>query len=269
MIEAIKQQFNPSMADEEKLNRAREFLQVLCLKIMHDKGRLDNVAFVGGTALRLLFGMRRFSEDLDFSITTGRKYDFPALCAELEREFGLMGLPAQAKPNHEKAVHNTMLTFTGLLKAIGLSPLKGQKFSIKLEIDSSPPAGWNIEQSVINQTYIFAISHHNLASLFAGKLHACFYRPYTKGRDIYDLIWYLGKKVKPNFRMLNNAIEQTQGKSPGITDKNFKEYLVAAVKKIDFPAARRDVERFLEDKTELSLFDAKLLTSQAKKWEAR
>lgn len=267
MIEVIKQQFNPAMPDEEKLNRAREFLQVACLKIMHDKGRLNNLAFVGGTALRLLFGSRRFSEDLDFSLTTRNKYDFAGLCEELEREFGLLGLTLEAKPQHEKTVHSTMLKFTGLLKDIGLSALKGQKFSIKLEIDSNPPAGWNLQQAVINRTYIFAISHYDIASLFAGKLHACFYRPYTKGRDIYDLIWYLGKKVRPNLQMLNNAIEQTQGKSPGITDKNLKEYLLRAIDKLDFPAARRDVERFLEDKTELSLFDTTLLKNQIQNWE--
>lgn len=269
MIDVIKQQFNPSMPDEVKLNRAREFLQVACLKIMHDKGRLNDLAFLGGTALRLLFGIRRFSEDLDFSLAAKGKYDFAALCAELEREFGLMGLSLEANPEHEKTVYSVMLKFSGLLKDLGLSPLKGQKFSIKLEIDSNPPAGWKAEQSVINRTYIFAVSHYDLPSLFARKLHACFYRPYTKGRDLYDLIWHLGKKFQPNFILLNNAITQTQGKPSGIDESNFKEYLLGAIDKMDLPAARRDVERFLEDKTELALFDHNLLRNIVQNWEGK
>ena len=154
-----------------------------------------------------------------------------------------------------------MMKFSGLLKELGISPMPSQKLSIKLEIDTNPPAGWELGSTIVSKIYTFNIVHYNLPSLYAGKLHACFYRRFTKGRDFYDLIWYLGKKVKPNFTLLNNAIAQTQGKNLGISESNFKAYLLDSIKRIDFASAKKDVERFLEDKSGLNLFDLKLISN--------
>ncbi len=154
-----------------------------------------------------------------------------------------------------------MMKFSGLLKELGLSPMSSQKLSIKLEIDTNPPLGWELTDTITSKMYTFNIVHYNLPSLYAGKLHACFYRKFTKGRDFYDFVWYLGKKVKPNFTLLNNAIAQTQGKAPGINETNFKSYLLDNINRVDFAHAKKDVERFLEDKSELSLFDVKLIAN--------
>ncbi|MDD5775925.1 MAG: nucleotidyl transferase AbiEii/AbiGii toxin family protein [Candidatus Omnitrophica bacterium] len=259
MIDDIRQQLTPGMADEQKLNRVREYLQVLSLKVMHDRGDLARMAFVGGTCLRIVFNARRFSEDMDFSLIHKTGYDFAELCRNLARDLKLRGIDASVEPKEGRPVHSTMIKFTGLLKDLGLSPLKGQKLSIKLEIDTNPPAGWRTERTIINNQYIFPITHYDLPSLFAGKLHACFYRNYTKGRDFYDLFWYLGKGVKPNLVLLNNAIKQTQGASPRITEKNVRSFLHTKIDTVDLKAAKKDVERFLEDTSELALFDAGLL----------
>ena len=259
MIEVIKQQFTNGMTNEEKLNRSRETLQILCLKIMHDKGYTNKLSFVGGTALRILFNLRRFSEDLDFSLVNKKDYDFNELCSELIRQFKLFGFTMDTKPQNKRTVHSAMLKFEGLLKEIGLSALKGQKLSIKLEIDTNPPSGWHLENTIVNKLYMFNISHFDLSSMYATKISACFYRKYLKGRDFYDLIWYLSKRIKPNFILLNNAIEQTQGHNPGLDEKNFKNFLLEKIEKIDFSAVKKDVERFLEDRTELSLFDAQAI----------
>jgi len=148
-----------------------------------------------------------------------------------------------------------------LLYEAGISPLKSQKLSIKLEIDTNPPAGWKMQTTVLNKTYLFSVAHYDLPSMFAGKLHASFYRRYTKGRDIYDLFWYLGKKVRPNLELLNNAIAQSQGESPCITESSLKEFMLKGRAHIDLNAARKDVERFLEDKSELRLFNADSLAA--------
>ena len=152
-----------------------------------------------------------------------------------------------------------MMKFTGLLNELGISPLPSQKLSIKLEIDANPPAGGVLVNTIVSKIYTFNIVHYDLPSLYAGKLHACFYRTFTKGRDFYDLVWYLGKKVKPNFTLLNNAIQQTQGNAPQISESNFKQYLLENIQRIDFEHVKKDVERFLEDKSELSLFDLKTI----------
>ena len=259
MIEVLKQQFTPQMPDNEKLNRLREFLQLVCLKIMYDKGGFINLAFTGGTALRVIFGLQRFSEDLDFSLVDKKGYNFSELNAELVRGFMLNGLTVESTPKDKKNVHSAMLKFAGILKAVGLSPMENQKLSIKIEIDTNPPKGGNLVRTLVNKVYVLNIAHFDLPSLFATKLHACFYRKYLKGRDFYDFIWYLSKRVRPNFPLFNNAVTQTQGKNPNIEESNFKKFLLKNIEKVDFVQAKKDVERFLENKSDLALFDKKAI----------
>ena len=255
MIELITQRFTTRMSDEEKLNRARELLQLTALKIMYDKEMFKNLIFTGGTALRILFDLKRFSEDLDFSLVDKKGYSVKALDSELIRGFKLYGLDVETKVKGEKTVESILMKFTGLLKLIGLSPFAGQKLSIKIEIDTNPPKGGNVERSLVNKTYMLNMTHFDLSSMFATKLHACFYRKYIKGRDFYDFIWYAAKKIKPNYTLFNNAVAQTQGKSPGVEEENFKDFLLRNIEKIDLNTARKDVERFLEDKAELKLLN--------------
>lgn len=255
MIEVLKKQFSKNMSDEEKLNRARELLQLTALKIMYDKNFLNKVAFTGGTALRVLFDLKRFSEDLDFSLVNKKGYDFQKMNSGLVYGFKLYGLKVESKPKAEKNVHSTTLKFGGLLKELGLSAFAEQNLSIKIEIDSNPPKGGRVVNTIVNKVYMLNLAHFDLPSLYATKLHACFYRKFTKGRDLYDFVWYLGKKIKPNYGLLNNAIEQTEGANPGINERNFKDFLLRNIGKVNFNEARRDVERFLEDKSEVELFD--------------
>jgi predicted nucleotidyltransferase component of viral defense system len=255
MIEVLKQQFTLNMSSEEKLNRVREFLQILCLKILHDKGYFNYIAFVGGTALRILHGLRRFSEDLDFSVIKKKGYAFLELISGLERELKLYNLKVETKNKSDKIVNNSFFKFPQLLNSLGISYLKSQKLSIRIEIDSNPPMGWDIQTTMINKTYIFPILHFDLPSLYATKLHACFFRKFIKGRDFYDLLWYLGKKVRPNFTLLNNAIKQTEGENLKLNEANFKKFVLQKLKEIDFTFVQHDVVRFLEDKKEIKLLN--------------
>lgn len=255
MIDVIKQQFKDEMSANEKLNLSREFLQILILKIMNDKGMFESHAFVGGTCLRVLYDLRRFSEDLDFSLVDKEGPDITQVYEELKKALYLYGFECEARPRSVGAVSGMMIKFSGLLKELGLSPLDGQKLSIKWEVDTNPPAGWTRTHTIVNKHFMFTVAHYDLPSLFAGKLHACFYRSYTKGRDWYDFLWYLSKKIKPNFTMLNNAVTQTQKKASHIDENNFKGYLLEHIENIDFQKAKKDVERFLEDKEALGLFD--------------
>jgi hypothetical protein len=259
MIDIIRQQLTADMAQETRLNKAREVLQLAALKIIYDKDYFRRLSFTGGTALRVLFDLKRFSEDLDFSLVEKKGYDFNMMIDGLLKEYALYGLKAEAKPKTDKNVHSVFLKFPALLKEVGLSALKDQKLAIKLEIDSNPPQGGRITTTLVNKVYMFNIVHFDLPSLFATKLHACFFRKYAKGRDFYDLVWYLSKKTVPNFVLLNNAIKQTQGYEPFISEKNFKSFLLDGISKIDFSVLKKDVERFLEDRAELKLLDAELI----------
>lgn len=259
MIEVLKQQYAANMPAEEKTNRVREFLQILALKILSDKGYFKNVAFVGGTALRIIYNLRRFSDDLDFSLVKKKGFDFGKLTSDLEKEIKLFGLEVELKPKVEKVVQSVFLKFPDVLNEAGVASFMEQNLAIKVEIDTNPPSGGITQSNLINKTYLFTLTSFDFPSLFATKLHACLFRKYSKGRDFYDLIWYLGKNVEPNYKLLNNAIKQTEGKDMDLRRDNIKQFLMERLKRVDFSAAKKDVERFLEDKRELSLFDYELL----------
>lgn len=260
MIDLLKLKIDSSMSDEDKVNRTREFLQILMLKIIFDKGWFKNLAFVGGTALRILYRMRRFSEDLDFSLVEKNGYDFKTFLDNLQYELNKNNLKIEIKKERgEKAVNNFFIKFPDLLKELGFDKSKKQNLSIKVEVDTNPPVGWNLKLYPITDQFVMAINSFELESLYATKLHACFFRTYTKGRDFYDLIWYLGKKIEPNYVLLNNAIKQTEKKDLNINSENINSFLKERINNADFNLIRRDVERFLEDKNELKLLDKNLI----------
>lgn len=259
MLDIIKGHLKDGMSGEERTYLVREDLQILILKILFDLGMFKNLAFVGGTALRIIFGLRRFSEDIDFSLMQRKGYNFNKFSKAVQYQLKKYGFNIDVKENDRKVVQTIMFKFKDILVNLGLSDIGSQKLSIGVEIDTRPPEGWKTDISLISKTFVFTVTHYDLASLYATKLHACFFRRYTKGRDFYDLIWYLGKKILPNFTLLNNAIAQTEGKEVIVTEENFTDFLLERVKKTNFVQAREDVERFLVDKGELKLLDKELI----------
>jgi len=263
-MEIIEKLLQTKRTNEEKANYLREFLQVLLLKTLNSNGYFKNLSFVGGTALRLFYDLRRFSEDLDFSLFDKKGYHFERLTKSLFRDLTDYGFQLDITATMSKTVQSIDLRFKGLLYQLHLSPIKTQKLFIRLEIDTNPPKGWQTQISLINRTFVFTVTHFDLPSLYALKLHACFYRKYTKGRDFYDLVWYLGKKINPNYKLLNNAIKQTEKIYLDVSERNFRNFLKKKIEKVDFQKIKRDVERFLEDKSELAIFDKELVLNLVK-----
>lgn len=259
MIDLINQKLEGVTGAEAKTNRLREFLHLLILKSMFDSGQFEHLSFVGGTALRVLFGLPRFSEDLDFCLTEKRGYSFEKLSDKVLYDIHNSGLSAESSGKSLNVVNICMIKFPGLLRKTGLSRMEEQRLSIKIEIDTNPPKGWKTALTPVSGTFMFGIRHFDLPSLFAAKIHACLFRRYAKGRDFYDLVWYLGKKISPNFVLLNNAAMQTEKKDPGINSGNLGAFLSERVKKLNFTAVRKDVERFIEDKNTLRLLEQESL----------
>ena len=259
MNDLLKQIVAKEPTAENKINVAREFLQELMLKILFDRGAFNHLAFVGGTALRVLYGLRRYSEDLDFSLIKKSGYSFEEILHNLFFEIKHFGFKIEKGASKSGVVNGCMIKFPGLLAELGLSSMKSQKLAVKLEIDTNPPAGGKTVLIPVSKAFVFAVNSFDLPSLFATKLHACFFRGYVKGRDFYDLIWYLGKQIEPNYVLLNNAIKQTQKKDLKLGPDNLREFMRAHLAKIDFALAKKDVERFLEDKSELKLFNKDLI----------
>ncbi len=253
MLDLIRNFIKDAPTRETKIDITREFLQLLILKILFDRGYFKNLAFVGGTALRFLYQLRRFSEDLDFSLYNKSGYQFKNILKGISYDLAKSGFVLDLKEQLEPPIQSAMFRFKDILFNLGLSDHKAEKLAIKFEIDANPPKGWKTETSLITRHFVFTITHFDLSSLYALKLHACFFRKYTKGRDFYDLLWYLGRKEVPNFKLLNNAIAQTELKKSNINQTNFKDFLQEKLARIDFAKAKRDVARFIEDKNELKL----------------
>lgn len=232
----------------EKLNAMREYLQAYILSFMYEGGVFRHAAFVGGTALRFLHGLPRFSEDLDFSQAGKEKVKFGVLIGKIMRELELAGYNATALVEEEKTVNNAFVRFEGLMHEAGISPLKKQKFSVKIEIDTDPPAGAVLEEQLVSKYFPINFLTHDAASLFSGKVHAILSRKYTKGRDLFDLGWYLltWKGIEPNFTQLKNALAQSGWQGPVLSRVNWREVVSETVAKADWKKVRSDVEPFLE-----------------------
>lgn len=259
MRDYIKSVINKNLSPEDNLNRLREYVQAYFLYVIYRKKYYQNMVFTGGTALRFIHGIRRFSEDLDFSLSGhAREFDFLEMMKDVEQEFRLAGYTLEVKHKTKSAVCNALLKFSQILLETGLSPLKEEKFSIKVEIDTNPPKGGIETNTLYNSTFMFYMLHYDLASLFAGKMHALLCREYTKGRDWYDLMWYLTKfkAIEPNYIMLNNAMAQTHKDSPRITRENWKTEIKKVAEALDWDKVRNDVGRFLEDQNELKLLES-------------
>ncbi len=241
----------------DKLNLLREFLQAFTLRSLHECEAFSCLSFVGGTALRFAYNLPRFSEDLGFSLEMADGYTPVAWMKKLKQDLQYSGFETSLGWNDRKTVHTAWIRLGGIMKEAGIAAMADQKLSIKLEIDTRPPAGAECEKTVINRHLVFALQYHQLPSLMAGKVHALLSRPYPKGRDWYDLLWYLGKRppIDPNPVLLQNALDQTQGEG-AVVAQNWKALLRNRIAGIDFVRLAADVQPFLEHRQDADLLSA-------------
>lgn len=239
-----------------KLNFLREYLQALILRSLHESEAFLNLAFVGGTALRFLYRLRRFSEDLDFCLVKEADYAPEAWLRRLKTGLARANLAANIRWNSRTVVHKAWIRVPGLLQEAGLSPLPDQNLSIKLEIDTRPPRGAGLERTLVDRHRLLALQHYDRPSLMAGKLHALLCRDYPKGRDWYDFLWYRAQSdpVEPNLELLQNALDQTEG--PGVIEAtDWKNKLKDKISVLSINTLVKDVAPFLELPEEKLLFE--------------
>jgi predicted nucleotidyltransferase component of viral defense system len=257
-LEVAREKVDPA----QKLNVLREYVQASVLRSLHESEAFLCLSFVGGTALRFLFNLPRFSEDLDFSLETPAGYEPAHWMAKAKRDLVAAGFDVSASWNDRKTVHVAWFRFAGLLKQAGLSGMAAQKLSIKLEVDTRPPAGADTVTDIVNRHMIFAVRHHDLPSLMAGKIHALLVRSYPKGRDWYDGLWYRAQRppVEPNLALLQNALDQTEGE--GRYDaKKWRELIGKRLENLDATVLRDDVAPFLERPEDLQWLELAHLES--------
>ncbi|MFZ3080460.1 MAG: nucleotidyl transferase AbiEii/AbiGii toxin family protein [Bellilinea sp.] len=251
----LVQQTNSSL---EGRNLAREYLQARILAALQRCGAMIPLAFHGGTALRFLFSHGRYSEDLDFALEGNRQnYDFRSYLQAIRSELTLEGYQVELKVNDQKTVQNAFVRFPGLLFELDLSPQRSETFAVKIEIDTNPPQGAGLSTTIVRRFVVLQLHHHDKASLLSGKLHAILQHSFTKGRDIYDLLWYLSDSTwpPPNLVLLNNALAQTNWAGSMQTENNWKEQVRAHLQNLNWSGIVNDVRPFVEPG-----FDLKLLT---------
>jgi hypothetical protein len=237
-------------------NQAREYLQALILQSLQRAGAMIPLAFHRGSALRFLYDTQRYSEGLDFALEgSARDYDFRAYLQNIRRDLEAQGYALALKVSDQKTVQNAFVRFPGLLFDLGLSPHKDEVLAVKIEVDTRPPQGAGLETTLVRRHVLLNLLHHDRASLFAGKLHALLQRPYLKGRDLYDLIWYLSAPdwPAPNLTLLNNALAQTGWNGPHMTPETWRKTLRNSLKNISWEKTLADVEPFLLSQQESTL----------------
>jgi predicted nucleotidyltransferase component of viral defense system len=240
-----------------KLNTIREYLQAFILRILFKNNFFQHAAFLGGTCLRFVYRIKRFSEDLDFALQMEEGFHFEKIIDRLKIELQDSGYLVTSKIKKD-GVYSAMIKFSELLWEAGMSGRKEENFSIKIEVDRRPPEGNQTQNQIIDRYFTAGITCFDLPTLFAGKINAVLTRNYVKGRDYYDLFWYLTahKGIQPNIGFLKNALFQFRKdeKVARSEAKNWKPLIIEMLESIDWNQIQKEVEILIEDREELMLF---------------
>lgn len=238
-------------------NIAREYLQARLLEAMQRAGAFAHVACRGGAAVRFLYDLPRYSEDLDFALEGDRTgYDLRGWLEAVRRQFRREGYAVRAAVRDGGAVHAARLRFPGVLYEIGLSPHRDQALAVKIEVDTDPPDGAVARTRLVRRHVSLRLWHHDRASLLAGKIHAVLGRPFAKGRDVYDLAWYLSdpRWPAPNLRLLSAALDrgaESTGDEPPSPASAWREAVARRLSASSWDQLSADVRPFLEGRERL------------------
>ncbi len=263
---------------DDQQNALKEIAQEIALMSLSRANFFKIATFQGGTCLRILYGLERFSEDLDFILDyPDINFAWDSFIINMQEDFKTYGfsLELQKNNNEKTAVKKTLLKAHSTGGVLIIKDLRTNipKLKIKLEIDTNPPEGSQFDIKYCDFPLPFSIKTQNLPSLFTGKCHALLCRGHLKGRDWYDFSWYIARKTPINFPFLTNAINQTVSwEKQNI--KLTKEWLIKQLKKIiheiNWNTAKQDVSRFLRahEQPTLSLWSEEFFLSRLDKLSA-
>ena len=271
---SIKKMLESYNDETPLIDKIREILQQTALLGLARHQFFEHAVFYGGTALRILYGLDRYSEDLDFSLIKSRSdFDFTPFLEGMYQELKAMGFELDVKvrkKNSDTGIWSAFLkanTLTLLLsihektKAKGIHP--EQKIQIKLEIDTDPPQSHlPLESKLVKNPLPFYVATYAIVDLFAGKMHAVLCRNWQKrikGRDWYDLIWYIQSGIPVNLSHLRERMRQTKHLQleESLGEKELLERLHKRIDEIDWELAKSDVAVFIADKSRLGIWSSR------------
>lgn len=260
-IAAMLAKYRPGTI-EQQTNALREVMQEIALCGLWRGKFFEHAAFYGGTALRVLYGLDRFSEDMDFSLLIPQeRFDLAPYCAFMQQELSAWGFSVAVEKKEktvDSAVESAFLkanTREQLLvveagEEVAAAIHSNRRLSIRIEVDTDPPSGFTTETKFLLQPLPFSVRVFDPPSLFAGKMHAILCRNWknrVKGRDWYDLVWYAGRGTELNLTHLESRMRQSghYNEDVPLEDAFFRRILAERIDSLDVQAARADVERFL------------------------
>ena len=258
-------------------NSLKEIIQEISLLGLWRSKFFEHAAFYGGTALRILYGLDRFSEDLDFSLLKSQKgFSLRPYLKAIEMELNGMGFSVTVEnrnKNIDTAIESAFIkagTKEHLLKIkvpdmISERIQKNTVMTIKLEVDTDPPAGFNTEVKVLLQPIPFSVNTYQMPDLFAGKLHAVLQRKWknrVKGRDFYDFVWYIARDVPVRLSHLEQRLRQSGGwEGEDLQKSDLVALLQKKFAELDISAAKRDALPFVRDSSSVELWSQEFFES--------
>ena len=264
-------EYNPKN-EEETLAAMREIMQEIALAALSRTDFFKKAAFYGETALRIFHGLDRYSEDLDFSLLeTDTTFSIEPYFSAIKEEFESLGLRIQIREKDKRIksqIESAFLKSETIWQELVLEDIVKQhdissnkSIKIKIEIDRIPPTGFHTEEKLLVRPFSFYVNCYDLSSLFAGKLHALLFRKRknrVKGRDWYDMEWYIRKGIPLNIpHFLNRAIETKDWSETDINKNQILDLLSAKIHSVSFNAVKDDVRRFIPNDERLQIWNVK------------
>jgi predicted nucleotidyltransferase component of viral defense system len=273
MNEAVRQMLSKYelRAQDDYIRALREILQEITLLGLWRSKFFERAAFYGGTALRILYGLDRYSEDLDFSLIIPQKsFDLGVYNKALQKELLAFGFDVRIDPikkSAETAIQSTFLKADTRRQLLNIAVSedivshipKGQRLKIKLEIDTDPPGSFSTENQYLLLPIPFSIRTYALPDLFAGKMHALLFRQWklrVKGRDWYDFVWFAANHPQLHLAHLEKRMRQTghwRHKSP-LRPEALHKILTEKIDNLDVVKALKEVELFVKNRESLAVW---------------
>jgi len=252
-------------------NALKEIIQEITLLGLWRSKFFEKAAFYGGSALRILYGLNRFSEDLDFSLLhKDNDFTLDVYRSAVENELRGFGFSVSFETKSKRIETNIESAFikADTLKNMILVDIpesltkkiqSGRLLKVKLEVDKDPPGGFTTEAKYLFQPIPFSVNTYKQPSLFAGKMHAVLCRTWenrVKGRDWYDLSWYAGQDIALSIKHLENRMKQTRhlNENDTLTENILKQKLRERIADTDWNSAKKDVINLIPDPSSLELW---------------
>lgn len=270
MIKEWIEEYKPQN-EEEIVSALREIMQEITLAGLSRTDFFEKAAFYGGTALRIFYGLDRYSEDLDFSLL---KPDLnfsiePYFKAVLD-EFNSLGLTVsirEKKKIKQTAIDSAFLKAETIWEEIVLEDIiketgvrSNKTLKIKIEVDRQPPLNFKTEEKLLVRPFSFYVKSFTKSSLFSGKMHALLFRKWknrVKGRDWYDLEWYIKNGIPLDVNhFLTRAKDTNDWQEDSISTDQIIELLDMKIKSVSFSSIKEDVVRFIKNDDVLSIWSS-------------